>query len=623
MASDAEVFDDLVLVYPSSSSRLPSPSPQHHSSIPIDASDDSRLSVPNISVSSKPRSKVASVVRIDDSAAAKGRKAKPSSVIAAKPASSVGAKPKSTKSAAPRSPSPSPPPPARPPLETIRLDIPLGGPEDYEVDITLLSKATGQRPSTPVPPSKRDISDDDSHSEGDDEGDGKKDKRKRKKRKNVSSEYYDTADPFIDDSELAQDERTFFAQTKQKGFYVSSGQVALLNKTPKKPKSKKLNILAPSASVTAALSSGPLPPSLAASLSLPPAPSTSKMPSSPKKPKSEHGSRDEPIPLYSDVDDEQGQGMKRKLAERHSPAPSPASNSQESVSKKRRKTVEIQPFNPELEIMLDALRAAIGKENWEVKGKFPPSLKPLLAQVALKAVMLGEYDDNFFNMMPRLFPYNKFTMSKLIKRTIWREHTNLLLERQNALLQELKILADEGFPKAREEWEKSVTSWEKRQERAKAEAEAGGGSVAHSVEGTPAASDSQPTPRIGAAPLAQRPSLDDGGNDTGVEHDDGAGTGTGKSKESHRPGKKYRLTDTMKGVIWQLVCLSNECCRIENEKNVLEGSNQIVSDQGVRKTLYQKIVGAFPDGWLSSGQISREVSVMKKKYEKEVMEYEG
>lgn len=35
-------------------------------------------------------------------------------------------------------------------------------------------------------------------------------------------------DPFIDDSELAVDERTFFAQTKQQGFYVSSGQVALL-----------------------------------------------------------------------------------------------------------------------------------------------------------------------------------------------------------------------------------------------------------------------------------------------------------------------------------------------------------------------------------------------------------
>ena len=79
------------------------------------------------------------------------------------------------------------------------------------------------------------------------------------------SEYYDTSDPFIDDSELAIDERQFFAQTKQQGFYVSSGEVALLKdkyvqiglvhsldlcslsftyRTPKKPKSKKISFVA-------------------------------------------------------------------------------------------------------------------------------------------------------------------------------------------------------------------------------------------------------------------------------------------------------------------------------------------------------------------------------------------
>ena len=73
----------------------------------------------------------------------------------------------------------------------------------------------------------------------------------------------------------------------------------------------------------------------------------------------------------------------------------------------------------------------------------------------------------------------------------------------------------------------------------------------------------------------------------------------------------------------------------------LENNNQVVSDQGVRKILYQRvrpcicayirlwhcvlndfaplqIVAAFPDGWITSGQVSREVSVMKKKYEKEL-----
>ena len=53
-----------------------------------------------------------------------------------------------------------------------------------------------------------------------------------------NEEYYDTNDPFIDDSELALDQRQYFAQTKQQGFYVSSGEVALMKDktTPKKRK---------------------------------------------------------------------------------------------------------------------------------------------------------------------------------------------------------------------------------------------------------------------------------------------------------------------------------------------------------------------------------------------------
>ena len=78
--------------------------------------------------------------------------------------------------------------------------------------------------------------------------------------KHAVSEYYDTSDPFIDDSELAIDEHQFFAQTKQQGFYVSSGEVALLKdkyvqsglvlsldltyRTSKKLKSKKISFVA-------------------------------------------------------------------------------------------------------------------------------------------------------------------------------------------------------------------------------------------------------------------------------------------------------------------------------------------------------------------------------------------
>jgi hypothetical protein len=40
--------------------------------------------------------------------------------------------------------------------------------------------------------------------------------------------------------------------------------------------------------------------------------------------------------------------------------------------------------------------------------------------------------------------------------------------------------------------------------------------------------------------------------------------------------------------------------------STLEGNNNQVSEQGLRKGLYQRIVAAFPDGWMSSGQISRD-----------------
>lgn len=105
---------------------------------------------------------------------------------------------------------------------------------------------------------------------------------------------------------------------------------------------------------------------------------------------------------------------KRKSSEDHS----------EAVKKRR---TDVHPFHPELEQMVESLKISIANgeynlvtpfdvvsiqppESW-VKGKFPPGLKPMLAQVALKAVVLGEYDDSFFNLMPKIFPYNRYTLS--------------------------------------------------------------------------------------------------------------------------------------------------------------------------------------------------------------------
>ncbi|KAG2052561.1 hypothetical protein BDR06DRAFT_997549 [Suillus hirtellus] len=497
-----------------------------------------------------------------------------SSSSSSKPASTI--KPKS-KPQRPRSPSPTPPPPPPPPLQTIRLQINLGGPDNYEVDIATLAKTTGQRQPTPPPP-KADTSD----SEGEDDGEPKK-----KKKKHATSEYYDVNDPFIDDSELNIDNRTHFAQTKQQGFYVSSGEVALMkdSRTPKKPKSKKVP-------VEGGAAAGPS-----------------------KTAIKEDGTKEHPISLL-------GEDKGNKKRKNYTVI---------EENGKKRKVVDIRDFHPELQLAIEDLKSAIAKESWDVKGKFPPSIKPLLADFALKAVNLGEYDDDFFNLMPVLFPYNRYTMTKLIKRTIFTDHLKILTDRQDELLQQLAGLTKEGFSKAQEEWEKSVVAWERRKEKAKNESEAGAASAstpsasvdaAHPDDGTVSGVDGDNARADGDRSLADGAGTDGGG--PGPDGDNAPGTSKADgTRDAHPPAQKYRLTEAMKVIVWQLVMLSNECCRLENEKNDLDGSNALVSEQGTRKILYQKIVAAFPSGWLNSGQLSREVSSLKKKYEKETMEQEN
>ncbi|KAG6874899.1 hypothetical protein C0992_006063, partial [Termitomyces sp. T32_za158] len=360
-------------------------------------------------------------------------------------------KPRSSKPK-PRSPSRSPPQPPPVPLQTIRLDIGLGGPDNYAVDIADLARASGQRPSTPTAVVAT------AHSDSDDDDDKGTDKdKKKKKKKNPAFEHYDVSDPFIDDSELAIDERTYFAQTKQQGFYVSSGEVALLkDKSPKKPKSKN-----PLLSVSAAASTKKGPPLSAAKAEA----------------KADHPGAPLHAPTsVSDDEKEKGAGVQgEKTGEKRKRYVTVVEGG------KKRKIVDVRSFHPLIQQEIQTLREHVAKgasprrnyigigtqystppmqtENWDQKGKFPPSIKPHLSKLALLAIKLDEYDEFFFSLMPTIFPYNKFTMSKLIKRTVYPEHQELLQERQNALLADLAKQAKEGFHKAQEEWEKSVVAW--------------------------------------------------------------------------------------------------------------------------------------------------------------------
>lgn len=66
--------------------------------------------------------------------------------------------------------------------------------------------------------------------------------------------------------------------------------------------------------------------------------------------------------------------------------------------------------DPRMLEALDELKVLVDGCDWSVKGRFPPTLKPALVKVSRLALLLGEYNENFFSWMPHIFPYNRFTM---------------------------------------------------------------------------------------------------------------------------------------------------------------------------------------------------------------------
>ena len=181
MADDIEMLD-VNQVLPGSPTDAPPRSRSSHNSAISARSDVIELSSRDNSVGplsgNNERPLVADVTH--DAKPPPSKKMKHSASVAdSKPASAAGTgpKPKSSKQSRPRSHSPTPPPPPAPPqpLNTVRLDIKLGGPDKYEVDISGLAKASGQRPPTPPPP-KPDISESDGEESHDDQA-----KPKRKK----------------------------------------------------------------------------------------------------------------------------------------------------------------------------------------------------------------------------------------------------------------------------------------------------------------------------------------------------------------------------------------------------------------------------------------------------------
>jgi hypothetical protein len=127
-------------------------------------------------------------------------------------------------------------------------------------------------------------------------------------------------------------------------------------------------------------------------------------------------------------------------------------------SGKKKKVVDIASFHEDVRKDAEAMKKLVERATWE-KGKFPTHLKAPLVDMAIRAIKLDEYDDHFFNLLPTIFPYNRFTMTKLTKRQVFPQHLELLQEAQETLLALLAKETKEGLPKAKEEYDKAKAAW--------------------------------------------------------------------------------------------------------------------------------------------------------------------
>ncbi len=202
-----------------------------------------------------------------------------------------------------------------------------------------------------------------------------------------------------------------------------------------------------------------------------------------------------------------------------------------------------------MEAEFASLMDTIKQYSFEQKGKFPPELKPRLTTCAVRAIQLSEYGDNFFNRLPRLFPYNRYTMFKLTKRLVYADHVKMIVERQDQLLEELGKMVTEGMEGAQAEYDRALSMWEEKREKRKREslvAPPEGPSVVHSPASAPVHMEED------------KKEVEEKEHEEGEEGE--------KEDKDKPPQKRFRLTEPMKGLIWALVVLNNEIVALSNEK---------------------------------------------------------
>ncbi|KAJ1974943.1 hypothetical protein H4R35_003380 [Dimargaris xerosporica] len=332
--------------------------------------------------------------------------------------------------------------------------------------------------------------------------------------------------------------------------------------------------------------------------------------------------------------------------------------------------------NPTPAQLLDQLRDAAQKESFANQRKLPPSLKPILIQLAMATMRdLGADFDNigqlvaahnaptaeaadrdkdkpsgdtfapsphtpnlayqvvtrdgqlrelltpeFYATLAQVIPYNKATIRKVIARLTLNERVKLKQQQAQQLFGRLTELIAPVIARLRREQDNSTPPPIPGTQASPATKASG----IHYLLNHPAASEGATRPSVDDSTPSSVPATNaasdpnppikpesDGRSTTPVGLDS-----NGKLKAT--TPKRFPWTDTMRQTLWKFVQAEIEVCLLRNELAVLEGKDAVAKESTVRRTAYQKLLGLWPEGWMTSLDISREYGTKKRKMEKQL-----
>lgn len=464
-------------------------------------------------------------------------------------------------------------------------------------------------------------------------GEGPPTKKRRRRRKDL--EEYDVNDPFVDDSELQIDEPTHAAKPLSKGFYVAVGEVELetLQKKGRGGLASKANGAGSlTANGAAAGGSGTgkaggsgginqMPPSyLIQGTQLEVSNMMIHLRADQKQAFTEPSMRPEDLP--SDAMGLQNAGS---AGSRDSPI-----EVRDEASGAKKKFYPTKPVNRRLAAEFEYLRRLVAAESFQVKSRFPPNLRDPLKKAARMALELGEYNENFFNFLPNIFPYNRFTMSKLVKRDFFEEHVALLQQKQEELLEDLREAIAEAVPTHRAEYAETLRLWREGATQAPSRGLTPPGVDSMAAAGSPAKDVSAATQTVATPDISQTPTP----VPTPVNGATAASTNDAVTSPPPPP-RKWRWTERQREDVFQLIVLENGISDLRIEKIKLDNSQEVLSELNMRKACYKRIVDLWPSfseegpgasiapgggeggPWMTTTNISKEFGIQKKKHERQ------